>query len=36
VFDNKELRSIFGLKRESVTGQWRKLHNKEDAQFVLT
>jgi len=23
------LRRIFGLRREEVTGEWRKLHNKE-------
>jgi hypothetical protein len=23
------LRNIFGLKREEVTGEWRKLHNEE-------
>jgi hypothetical protein len=23
------LRSVFGLKRDEVTGEWRKLHNKE-------
>jgi hypothetical protein len=26
---NKVLRRIFGLKRDEVTGEWRKLHNKE-------
>jgi hypothetical protein len=29
VFVNKVLRSIFGPKRDEVTGGWRKLHNKE-------
>jgi hypothetical protein len=29
VFKNKVLRRIFGLKRDEVTGGWRKLHNKE-------
>jgi hypothetical protein len=29
VFDNRELRKIFGSKRDEVTGQWRRLHNKE-------
>jgi hypothetical protein len=28
VFDNRMLR-IFGLKRDEVTGGWRKLHNEE-------
>jgi hypothetical protein len=23
------LRGMFGLKRDEVTGEWRKLHNKE-------
>jgi hypothetical protein len=29
VFENRVLRRIFGAKREEVTGEWRKLHNKE-------
>jgi hypothetical protein len=29
VFENRVLRRIFGLKRDEVTGKWRKLHNKE-------
>ena len=29
VFENKMLRSIFGPKRDEVTGEWRKLHNEE-------
>ena len=29
VFENRVLRRIFGLKRDEVTGEWRKLHNKE-------
>jgi hypothetical protein len=29
VFENKMLRRIFGLKRDEVTGEWRRLHNKE-------
>jgi hypothetical protein len=29
VFENRELRRIFGPKRDEVTGGWRKLHNKE-------
>jgi hypothetical protein len=28
VFENRALRIIFGLKRDEVTGGWRKLHNK--------
>jgi hypothetical protein len=27
VFENRVLTSIFGPKRDEVTGQWRKLHN---------
>jgi hypothetical protein len=29
VFVNRVLRRIFGLKRDEVTGRWRKLHNEE-------
>jgi hypothetical protein len=29
VFENRVLRRVFGLKREEVTGEWRKLHNEE-------
>jgi len=29
VFQNRELRRIFGPKRDEVTGEWRKLHNEE-------
>jgi hypothetical protein len=29
VFENRELRRIFGPKRDEVTGEWRKLHNEE-------
>jgi hypothetical protein len=29
VFENRVLRRIFGLKRDEVTGKWRKLHNEE-------
>jgi hypothetical protein len=29
VFENRVRRRIFGLKRDEVTGEWRKLHNKE-------
>jgi hypothetical protein len=28
-FENRMLRRIFGPKRDEVTGEWRKLHNKE-------
>jgi hypothetical protein len=29
VFGNRVLRRIFGPKRDEVTGEWRRLHNKE-------
>jgi hypothetical protein len=29
VFENKVLRKIFGLKKDKVTRDWRRLHNKE-------
>jgi hypothetical protein len=29
VCENKVLRRIFGPKRDEVTGEWRRLHNKE-------
>jgi hypothetical protein len=29
VFENRVLRRIFGLKRDEVTGGWRKLLNEE-------
>jgi hypothetical protein len=29
VFENKVLRRIFGPKMDEVTGEWRRLHNKE-------
>jgi hypothetical protein len=29
VFENRVLRRKFGLKRDEVTGGWRKLHNEE-------
>jgi hypothetical protein len=28
-FENRFLRRIFGLKRDEVTGEWKKLHNEE-------
>jgi hypothetical protein len=27
MFENRVLRRISGLKRDEVTGEWRKLHN---------
>jgi hypothetical protein len=29
VFENGVLSGIFGLKRDEVTGEWRKIHNEE-------
>jgi hypothetical protein len=29
MFENRVLRRIFGLKKDEVTGEWRKLHNEE-------
>jgi hypothetical protein len=29
VFENRVLRRVFGLKRDEVTGEWRKLPNEE-------
>ena len=29
LFKNRVLSRIFGLKRDEVTGEWRKLHNEE-------
>jgi hypothetical protein len=29
IFKNKVLRRIFGPKRDELTGEWRRLHNKE-------
>jgi hypothetical protein len=29
VFENRFLRTIFGPKRDEVTGEWRKLHIEE-------
>jgi len=27
VSENRELRKIFGVKRDGITGEWRKLHS---------
>jgi hypothetical protein len=29
VFENRMLKRIFGYKRDEVTGEWRRLRNKE-------
>jgi hypothetical protein len=36
VFENRVLRRIFGPKRDEVTGEWRRLHNKELYALLLT
>jgi hypothetical protein len=36
VFENKVLRRIFGPKRGEVTGEWRRLLNKELYALLLT
>jgi hypothetical protein len=36
VFENRVLRRIFGPKRDEVTGEWRKLHNKELHNLYLS
>jgi hypothetical protein len=37
VFENRVLRRIFGPKRDEVTGEWRRLHNKElHGLYLLT
>jgi hypothetical protein len=33
VFESRVLRRMFGLKRDEVTGEWRKLHNEELCNF---
>jgi hypothetical protein len=35
VFENRELRSIFGLKKDEIIGGWRKLHNEELHNFYF-
>ena len=30
VFENKMLRRIFGLRRDEVTGEWRRMHNEKN------
>jgi hypothetical protein len=36
IFENRVLRRIFGLNRDEVTGEWRKLHNEELNLFSTT
>jgi hypothetical protein len=34
VFENRALRTIFGPKRDEVTGEWRRLHK--EALMICT
>ena len=36
VFENRVLRRIFGPKRDEVTGEWRKLHNDDHYELLLS
>jgi hypothetical protein len=36
VFENRVLRRIFGTKRDEVTGEWRRLHEKSFCSVLLT
>jgi hypothetical protein len=36
VFENRVLRRIFGLKKDKVTVEWRKLHNEELNELYST
>jgi hypothetical protein len=36
VFENRVLRRIFGPRTDEVTGEWRKLHNKELHNFYTS
>jgi hypothetical protein len=36
VFENRVLRRIFGSKRGEIMGDWRKLHNEELCNVLLT
>ena len=36
VFENMALRRIFGPRRDEVTGEWRRLHNEELNDLLLT
>ena len=33
MFENRVLRTVFGPKRDEVTGEWRKLHNEEPSDL---
>jgi hypothetical protein len=36
LFENRVLMIVFGPKRNEVTGEWRKLHNEELNDLLLT
>jgi hypothetical protein len=36
VFENRVLRTVFGSRRNEVTGDWRKLHNEELHNLYLS
>jgi hypothetical protein len=36
VFENRMLRRIFDPKRDEITGEWRRLHNKELCDFYCS
>jgi hypothetical protein len=36
VFENRVLRRLFGLKRDEVTGEWRKLHSEEFSDLTTS
>ena len=36
LFENRVLRRVFGPKRDEVTGEWRKPHNEELNDVLLT
>ena len=36
MFENRVLRRVFGPNRNEVTGEWRKLHNEELSNLLLT
>jgi hypothetical protein len=36
LFENRELRRIFGPKRKEVVGSWRRLHNEDLHNFYAS
>jgi hypothetical protein len=36
VFENRLLRRLFGLKRDEITGEWRKFHGEERHEFYFS